>query len=343
MRSTLMLLIVACCSAVAFAQQPIPNAVSPASRTIAIDVVAAPRSGPPVAGLEQKDFTIFDSKIERPITSFHAFAGPQTPVQIVLVIDAVNIDYSAMAYEREQIDTFLRSNGGHLLHPVALVIFTDQGTEMQHGASTDGNQLSALLDRSVTGLRQIHRGSVGGGEDRFNLSIRALRSIASAPSSPPGRTIIFWISPGWPLLSGPDIQLNSREEQQIFAQVVDLSTLLRRNNITIYSIDPLGAGQSVAWENAYEQFLGGVKNSGQVNLGNLALQVLAVQSGGLALGASNDTVTRLKQCMADTTAYYRITYEAPPTEHTDQYHPIAVRLSLPGLTARTRTGYYAQP
>jgi VWFA-related protein len=341
MCSTLVLFSIVCSSAVSFGQPSIPAAV--ASRTISIDVVAAPRSGPPVAGLQQNDFTVFDSKIERPIASFRAFAGPQAPIQIVLVVDAVNVDYSAMAYEREQIDTFLRSNGGHLLHPVALAIFTDQGTEMQHGASTDGNQLSALLDRSVTGLRQIRRGSYGGGEDRFNLSIRALRILASTPASAAGRTIIFWISPGWPLLSGADIQLDNREEQQIFAQVVDLSTLLRRNDVTLYSIDPLGAGQDIAWENAYEQFLGGVKKAGQVNLGNLALQVLAVQSGGLALAASNDTVSRLKQCMADTVAYYRITYEAPPSEHADQYHPIAVRLSTPGLTARTRTGYYAQP
>jgi hypothetical protein len=50
----------------------------------------------------------------------------------------------------------------------------------------------------------------------------------------------------------------------------------------------------------------------------------------------------LQRCMDDTAAYYRISYEAPPSDRSTEYHRIDVRVFQPGLTARTRTGYYAE-
>jgi len=335
------------------AQQPTQNSpprntpIQANSRTIILNVVVTPKSGKqsrkPVAGLQKQDFTLLDNNAPQPITSFEAVTGSQAPVEIMLLVDAVNTRYSNLAYEREQIDAFLRANGGHLAHPVSLAIFTDTGTEVQQGPSTDGNQISASLDNSPTGLREIRRDSQYEGQDRFNLSMKTLQSLVSRESEHPGRKIIFWVSPGWPMLSGPRIDLDARQQQQIYSEVVAISTMLRQNDITLYSIDPLGAGESPGWEFYYEEFLDGVKKPGQVQLGDLALQVIAIQSGGLALTAGNDTAGRLQQCMDDTTAYYRIAYEAPPPDRSSEYHRIDVRVSTHGLTAHTRTGYYAEP
>jgi hypothetical protein len=49
-----------------------------------------------VAGLEQKDFTLFDNKKPRPIVSFRGVdgvlgAGPcEPPVQVILLLDVTN-------------------------------------------------------------------------------------------------------------------------------------------------------------------------------------------------------------------------------------------------------------
>ena len=309
---------------------------------IYLDVVVSPKSGKPVAGLEKQDFTVLDNNVQRPIETFEALDGPSSPIEVLLVVDAVNTNYSNLTYERDQIDLFLKSNGGHLDHPISLAIFTDTGVQIQQGDSTDGNQLSASLDRAAIGLREIHRDSQYGEQDRFNLSLNALHSLIVKQAAHPGRKLIFWVSPGWPLLSGPHIDLDSKQEQLLYSQIVGISTLLLRYDITLYSIDSLGASQGVGWQFAYQEYLNGLKKPNQVQLGNLALQVVAVQSGGLALSASNDIAEHLRQCMADTTDYYRISYEAPPTEPRDgDYHKIDVRVSRPGLTARTRTGYYA--
>ncbi len=322
------------------AQNPPPQATT---HKISLDVVVTPKSGKPVTGLEKKDFTLLDNNSPQPITSFEAITNSQTPTEIILLVDAVNANYRDMAIERQQIDIFLKANGGHLAQPVTLALFTDTGTEIQQGASTDGNLISATLDNNQTGLREIHRDSEYQGEDRLNLSLQALQSLIARESALPGRKIIFWVSPGWPILSGPGINLDGRQEQQVFSQVVAISTILRKNDITLYSIDPLGPGENVGAEFYYEGFVNGLKKPGQAQLGNLALQVLAIQTGGLALTAGNDLAVHLQQAMNDTTAYYRISYEAPPSDRPNEYRRIDVRVSTPGLVARTRTGYYTEP
>ena len=341
-RIGLLLLIPVLCTPVFFAQHNTQPTSAPSSR-IDLDVVVTPKSGPAVAGLQQQDFTIFDNKAAQHITSFQARNGTQDPVQIILVIDAVNTTYQTIAYERGQIDRFLRANGGRLAQPMTLAFFTDRGTELEPGFSTDGNGLSESFDHHDVGLRDIRRSSQYEANDRFQLSMTALRELVEQAAKLPGRKMIFWVSPGWPILSGPRIELDNKEQNQIFNSVVGLSTELRQARITLYSVDPLGSNEGVGRTFYYEEFLKGVSKQSQVNVGDLSLQVLAVQSGGLALASSNDVAQLLEKCMADTGAYYELSFVPAVADHRDEYHNIVVQVAKPGLTARTRTGYYAQP
>ena len=155
--------------------------------------------------------------------------------------------------------------------------------------------------------------------------------------------MIFWVSPGWPILSGPRIDLTSKQQNQVFGSVVGLSTELRQARITLYSVNPLGSSEGVGRALYYQDFLKGVSKQSQVRLGNLSLEVLAVQSGGQALAADNDIAQLLERCMADTGAYYELSFVPASADHRDEYHNLIVQVAKPGFTARTRTGYYAQP
>ncbi|MGC2401766.1 MAG: VWA domain-containing protein [Acidobacteriaceae bacterium] len=323
-----------------FAQSKPPQALE---SSINLDVVVTPKQGPPVAGLQQQDFKIFDNKSPQPITSFRAISGDTEPVHVLLLIDAVNSTYQNIAYQRDQIDKFLHSNGGRLAQPLALAFFTDNGVQIQQDFSSDGNEVSSSLDQYTLGLRTIHRSSQWQGIDRFQLSINALRTLADREATLPGRKLILWVSPGWPLLSGPGIQLSPKQQNQIFATIVGLSDQLRQARITLYAIDPLGANEGVGRTFYYREFLKGASKPGKVAFGDLGLQVLSVQSGGLALSSSNDVTTLLRECVADTGAYYELSFERPPADHPNEYHALEVQVANPGLTARTRTGYYAQP
>ena len=329
-------------AAAACAQQPTQPA-HPDDK-IYLDVVVTPKSGPPVTGLQQQDFTLLDNKAPRPIASFQAIAGSQAPLEVILVIDAVNTDYQNVAFEREQIDKFLRADGGHLAHPTALAYFTDTGTEVQDSFTADGNALSASLDQYVVGLRSLRR-SAGfyGATERLQLSLNALQQLAAREATRPGRKVILWVSPGWPLLSGPEVQLDSKQQQEIFESIVSFSTRLRQARITLYSIDPLGSKDFGTRSFYYESFLKGVSEPRQANLGNLGLQVLAVQTGGLALTINNDVTAELQQCISDTGAYYELSFVSPLDAKPNEYHRLEIKLANSGLTARTRQGYYAQP
>jgi VWFA-related protein len=121
-----------------------------------LDVVVAGHDGKPIAGLNQQDFSVYLDKETQPVTDFRAVAASSTgtaPVQIILLVDAVNTRYSNVAYERQEIDHFLKQNDGKLSEPVTLVILTDTGTQISQ-ASRDGNQLAGVLDKAARGSPQ---------------------------------------------------------------------------------------------------------------------------------------------------------------------------------------------
>jgi len=323
------------------AQQP--PAPSASSNRITLDVVVTEKSGRPVTGLEQNDFLLFDNKTPQPITSFRALSHGQEPVEVILVVDTMNASYHAVAYERTEIDKFMHTESSHLAYPTSLAVVTDTGTQITNGFTTDGNQVTAALDKYTVGLRTIRRGTgVYGADERFTLSLTALEALVQREAARPGRKIILWVSPGWPLLSGPHIELSSKQQQQIFANVVGLSTELRKARITLYSVDPVGAGENLMHANYYKTFIKGVEKPSQVNAGNLGLQVIATQTGGLALDSSNDIAALLARCYTDANSYYEISFEPPPADP-NEYHSLQLQVQKPELFARTREGYYAQP
>lgn len=330
-------------SGIAAAQQPDPQSQAGADR-IFLDVVVTPRSGPPVSDLQQQDFTLLDNKAPQTITSFKAVSGREAPLEVVLVIDAVNATPQIIDIERIQIDKFLRAEGGNLAYPTALTVVTDKGIQGVANFSRNGNALSAALQKEDAGLREIGR-STGfwGATERLQISLKALGQLVAGEAPRPGRKLILWVSPGWPLLSGPHTMIDSRDQQQLFESIVRTSTDLLRARITIYSIDPLGAGESTLLASDYEQFLKGVSKPGQAQVGNLGLQVIAVQSGGFVLTSGNDIAKFLEECVADSAPYYEISFEPTPPNGPNEYHHVEIHLAKPGLTARTRQGYYAQP
>jgi VWFA-related protein len=313
-----------------------------AQNTIDLNVVVNAKSGPPITGLAQNDFTLLDNKVPQTIVSFHAL-GPGEPVHVIVVVDAVNAPFTSIAYQRGNLDKYLHANGGQLTSPTQLAFLTDRGFDLSSSFSTDGNELSTILKQREVGLRDIRRSSQEEAVDRLSLSINAVRALIAYGAALPGRKLVLWLSPGWPILSGPLILLNKKQEQQIYvtvqqqthdtvrqqrliyATVVDLSTRMREAQIVLYNVNPIGASQDVGWESYYKAFLKPVTEPVQAVMADLSLQVLAVQSGGLTLVGSNDLTGMLRQCTEDAKA---------------SYHHLEVRLSQPGLTARTRQGYY---
>ena len=311
---------------------------------IRLDVVVTTKAGPPVSGLQQQDFTILDNNVPRTMTSFAAVDGRQAPIEVLLLLDAVNTDSQKLAVELEGINRFLRADGGRLAYPTTVAVLTDKEIQFQRDFSQDGNAISASLDQRTIALRGIGRSMDSyAAAAHFQTSLQGLRRLVAREGGKPGRKLILWVYPGWPVLSGPQHMLSAEQEQQVFSEIVDVSTQLREFRITLYTVDPLGAADLGQRTPNWEEYLRRVGKSSQVRSGNLALEVIATQSGGLALNSSNDIAVQLQQCVADAGAYYEIAFDPAIADRSNVLHQLEISVARPGLTARSRQGYYSQP
>lgn len=310
------------------------------SGLVHLNIVATNKSGKPVTGLDRSDFTLFEDKHPVPLADFHAWGSSASapPTQIVLAIDTVNATYLAVQFERQAIEKFLRENNGHLAHPVWIVWLTDTGINVQSPPSTDGMTLATQLDNTPGIRRVINRTAQWDHRERFQMSLVQLNQIITAEAGQPGRKLVIWVGPQWPLFPRLIRDLTTRTQGRIFNEIVNLTTELRQEQITLYDVSQ-GLGNPVL----YRVYLAPVKKPSDADLDPLTLEVLAIHSGGLVFEPSNDIQHNLDAVAAEASPYYTLAFQPPSPDQHDAYHALAVRVDEKGLTARTVTGYYNDP
>jgi VWFA-related protein len=330
------------------AGEPHTGGASKGNEAITLDVVVTDKSGAAVAGLGPNDFKVFDSKQPRDLTSFHPdsarAAQSYLPVQLILLVDAVNSGVVETDIVREELTSFLKRDGGELALPTSFIFLTDKGAKVEGNGTRDGNELLKVLNDNVSGLRTVGRAGGSWEEaERRAFSLQALSMIAAQERKIPGRKLLAWISPGWPSFAGSSWMKSDKDNRQLFSEITSLSTELRESRITIYSVDPQNVEHIGGNQFGYRDYLKGVSNPKQTEYGDLLLQVLAVQSGGQVAFGSNDLSRLIDQCIADARSFYVLSFNATPAKVVDEYHELSVEIGKPGLVAHTRTGYYGQP
>jgi VWFA-related protein len=339
-RHGLLLLVPLLCAPQVSARQN-HSAAHPGDR-IYLDVVVSPKSGPPAKGLQQSDFTILDNDVPQTITSFEAVDGRQARSQVIIVFAAVNISREA-AITLEEITKFLKSDGGRLAYPTAVAILTDEGLQSPLDFTQDGNAISAALTHSAIPLRSTGR------------TFQAFAELLARGRDRPGRKLIIWVSPGWPPLAGLENERDAKLRQfqeEVFGNVVEVSTQLREGRVTLYSLDPSALGDfemgltdppTVHLRPSDNVYVAGAYKPSDIGPRDLALETIATQSGGVALHPGNDLAGALRKCVADAEAYYEISFDPTITTQPNEYHRLEVRVAKPGLLARTRQGFYSRP
>jgi VWFA-related protein len=324
------------------------------TRQIGLDLVVTGADGKSVAGLKPEDFTVLDNGQPVKLTGFHAAneavamanARPDLGTEVVILIDTVNASLADIGVERDQIGLFLKQNGGRLSNPVSIYIFNGKGAVGVAPASRDGNALATALSAAAPNLHPILR-SQGfyGAEEKIELSLNALLSLAVEKGSVPGRKMLLWISPGWPLLERMDAVSIDRLSKTMFNFVVTMSGALRNSRITLSCIDPVRSpGEETLEWFRYESYLKPVTQMRKAEAGHISLQVLARQSGGEALSFGHDYLSgEIATMVANADNYYYLSFDSPPAAHADEYHSLKVTVDKSGLTVHTRNGYYDQP
>lgn len=308
-----------------------------------LDVRVTERSGKPITGLGPQDFTLLDENKLQKILSFRSFDGVQVranpPVEVILLVDAVNGGGTQLGLAREQIEQFLRSNGGHLAEPVTIMLLTEAGLRVQPRPSTDGNALVTVLNKITASVHTLTSAMGGEGQvERFEKSAKALALIADNESKRPGRKLLLWIGPGWPQLRDEGLVYSKRNRELNFDSIVSIMTKLREGRLEIFSV---GGGA----EYYVQDYLKPVRTESQANPPNLSLQVLAVESGGASLDPGNvtDLAGQLGQIVQNAGAFYSISFDPPAAEHANEFHDLKVQVNQSGVVVRAIAGYYGQP
>ena len=330
---------------------------------IKLDVVVTDPAGNPVAGLERADFNLLEEGRPQNILSFQELtgrgAGAEPPVKIILLIDTIQLPPNLASEERNSVEHYLRTDGGHLAHPVSVFLLADSGLWTVTHPSEDGQVLAREIERSEFTLVRHNAGwQTGSAPGLVDLrdppsesALKALAHIAAEERTRPGRKLLLWIGPGAGIGSGAYADAKPGSPP-VFPTVCWFSALLREAHLALYSfaVGEAGAGGADAEAQLnkgrgelYKDYLDGVRSPRKASFMHLYRKVLAVQSGGRVVDESLDLVQQIESCVQDAGYFYRISFDPFRADHPDEYHDLEVVVNRTGLTARTTTGYYDQP
>jgi VWFA-related protein len=319
---------------------------------IRLDVVVTDKDGNPVTGLKQQDFTLWDNGQPGKIVSWHAFDGvttePDPPVEVILVIDELNLPAALVSAANDEARNFLQQNHGHLAQPVSIYRVTKDGLSASAQPSLDGNLLADEIahrrePRTIWRAQMVSQsiGRLAKDEALHSKlqSLVALGSIAIEERRKPGRKLMFWLGPGWHFENAVGIGT--------FDFLTELLTRLREARIELWKAtewpyfsangQPALLGDAIFPEDLTDL------TPEKVNLINLALYVVATQTGGGVLATPSNLGALIGKRVEEASKFYSLTFDPPPTNQVDEYHDLKVEVSEPNSTVRTSTSYYNQP
>jgi VWFA-related protein len=176
------------------------------------------------------------------------------------------------------------------------------------------------------------------------VSVTSSAAIIAGLSRAPGRKSLVLFTEGLAM---------SRNTDPYFYALIDQAN---RANVAIYTIDSVGlraedhvlmAGRLI--HSNTTEVDGNLTTSrydlteAARGLPDVALTILADQTGGQMFAASNDLFRAFPRLDEDLRSYYSLTYAAPRAEPDLKFHKIVVKVKRPGLVAKTRSGYTSLP
>jgi len=212
-----------------------------------------------------------------------------------------------------------------------------------------GEVMDVSIDRSVF-LDELEHAYVVGSLGAIQYVVQGLKDL-------PGRKslILFSESMKFTFLEGPGlVRSTALTNQTNETRIRRLADEANRSSVVIYAIDPRGV---VNTELSAEDNLSGLSDAEIAQVGAIRAErliesqdgmiVLSQKTGGLFVPTSNDMTTSLRKAVDDGDGYYLLGYQ-PDLFTFDEgrksaFHSIKVRVKRPGLTVRSRTGFFGKP
>jgi VWFA-related protein len=342
-----------------------------AQHRIVLKVVVTDASGKPVSNLKEQDVALLDNGQPQALTSFQAVDDSKLPrrSRLILMLDTVNNPARAIEQDRHEVERYLQASPSFLANPTSIAVLGEAGATI--GPSSQDRK--TLLEQVRQLKDQLHPVSCQEDPDinhsflnvwmpnapatlrstkvlaclnqRFERSVASLYKLAAQQSTVPGRVLLLWLGPGWPLLNEHEFTQDSAEvRQNFFHYLVELSTTLRESQVTLDAVTSPDFVRKTETRNDHDNaFFDGVPREEDTTAGSLGLEALAHQNGGQTLADSRDLASGITQAIAAENSYYVLSFDSPPAATPAEFHTLRVDTSQPSLKIRTSTLYYAQP
>jgi VWFA-related protein len=334
------------------AARPAPTPLRTTTRLVVLDVVATDDKGQPVTGLKAEDFTVTEDGQPQSVIdfSFHspgkvAESAPQGGMITnlpqysgqsclnVILLDAINTDFSNHAYAQDQLVKYLETNPE--IQPTA-VYALEGNLKLLHDFTTDTRALRDVLvhykSQGPTHLPTVEaaaspferRGTFQPVRQGRAAAFYAMSFLAEGLGGYSGRKNLIWISEGFPLNLFPDALMGDGAMLiEDFSPIMEkIADDLMAAQIAVYPISAAGVSQT-------NQF------SAQT-----AMAGLAQRTGGKTFFNRNDIETGVRTSLDDGAVYYTLEYYPQNKQWNEKFRHIQVKLNRPGVKLQHRDGYY---
>ncbi len=343
------------------------HAIYRAGHQLVLSVQVSTTSGLPIQGLKAEDFTLLDNGKPTAFTQFEEISGTAAQAHAVFVFDEVNNTTRQLNQIKKQMLNYLKSAPNPLPIPITIVIFT--GVDVKMGAASQDPQ--ELLKAFSTATEHLKAAGCIDAEDRdqerrldfipqagvnsqvpvsvldcenqrFLSSTTTMYLFAQQLGQSPGRVLLFWLGPGWPLLTDPNFRSDSPGlSSTFFSQILGISQALIRSRVTVYAlVSPENTTVPQDPRTYARAFFAGARNADDASAGYLGLHVLAHQTGGLILKKTGHLEEEIAQCLDDAKSYYRLDFDSAETKGVGEFHTLAIKVNRPGMVVRTNRFYY---
>ncbi len=170
-------------------------------------------------------------------------------------------------------------------------------------------------------------------------TIGALGFVVQGLRNLPGRKSVILLSDGFTVYSQND---DPNVTEQIVQAMKNLVEQASRSSVVIYAIDAKGL----------QPFMPGGETGGRPSASaysdatQAALEALdgpvflAKETGGFVVTNSNDLNIGVQEAIYDQQSYYLIGFDPDDAQFDTKFHKISVKVNRPGVTVRTRSGFY---
>lgn len=286
---------------------------------------------------------------------------------IALVVDDLGLSFESTAFVRQALKKFVDTQ----VQPGDLVAIlrTAAGMGALQQFTTDKRMLYAAIDRvrwypfgrgGVSAFPALGNDSTEGAGSQLAAfrqevfavgTLGALNYVVRGLRELPGRKSVVLLSEGF--------QLFPRDDPGRYGRVVEelrrLTDLANRASVVMYALDARGlptlgftAADDVRSTSPSDfQYALSQRRSNYID-SQTGMIYLAEQTGGFFVHDNNDLSGGIRTILEDLSGYYLIGFKPDPTTFNAKqagpnFHKMKVKVKVPGLHVRSRTGFYGVP